>query len=313
VAKLLARRLRQLIITLLVSSFVIFAALYLTPGDPLAFLTGGKPLSPAAIASIKAQYHLNDPFLIRYWDWLTAALHGDLGRSLLFREPVTSLLGPRVAVTLELVAYSSLLILLFGVALGVAAALRPGWLDRSITFTTAIGLAVPSFVAASVLITLFSVQLAWFPVFGAGGSVPDRLWHLTLPAIALALASVAYVSRIARASVREELAGEHVQTARVRGLPKRYVIRHHVVRNAMIPIVTVSGVMIAGLIPGVAVVEQVFGLNGIGAYLITAVNDKDFTVVQGICLLLVVAFVVVNLLVDMLYVLIDPRLAKARA
>ncbi len=296
--------------TLLVSSFVIFGALYVSPGNPLDFLTNGKTLTPQAVASIRAQYHLSDPFLLRYWRWLDAVLHGNLGDSLLFRQSVASLIAPRIVVTLELVAYASLLILTVGIALGITSALRPGPIDRFITVVTTIGLAVPSFVAASVLVLLLAVDATWFPVTGTGSGIADRVWHLTLPALSLALASVAYIARIARASVREELAGDHVQAAHGRGLPRAYVVRHHVIRNAMIPITTVSGILVASLIPGVAVVEAIFGLNGVGAYLITAVQEKDFAVVQAICLLLVVAFVCVNLLVDLLYAVLDPRLGR---
>ena len=309
----LARRFGQLVVTLLVSSFVIFGALYLSPGNPIEFLTHGRVLTPAEIEAISRQYHLNEPFPVRYWDWLTGVIHGDLGRSLVYGTPVTTLIGPRIANTLELVVVSAIMILAVGIGLGLVAALRGPWADRSITVSTTIGLAVPSFVAASVLITFFALDLGWFPVFGEGGGGVNRVWHLTLPAIALAIASVGYVSRITRASVRAELSSEHVQTARARGLPEHELIRHHVIRNAMIPITTAAGISIASLIPGVAVVETIFGLNGIGAYLIDAVNEKDFAVVQGICLVLVAAFVVVNMIVDVLYFFLDPRTRKAVA
>jgi peptide/nickel transport system permease protein len=298
-------------ITLVISTFVVFGSLYIAPGSPVGYLTGGRALDPATIASIKAQYHLNDPFLTRYWDWLTGALHGNLGQSIIFRQPVGPLVGARIETTALLVAMAAILILAVGIAAGAVAALRGGAADSGVLVIGSIGIAIPSFVAAIVLIALFAVDLGWFPVFGAGTGLPDRLWHLTLPAIALALSSTAFVARVTRTTMREELAREHVETARVRGIPERVVVRRHVLRNAMIPITTVGGLTVASLIAGSVVVEQAFGLNGIGQFLIQSVNAKDFAVVQAIALILVVAFVVVNTLVDITYRLIDPRVSLA--
>jgi peptide/nickel transport system permease protein len=308
----LARRLGGLVLTLLVSSFVVFSAVYLAPGSPIGFLTGGRSLSPETIASIEAQYHLNDPFLTRYWDWLTGVVHGDFGKSIIFRQDVGPLISARVETTLLLVLMSAALIIVFGVSLGAIAALRGGRTDTAILLGGSVGIAVPSFVAAIVLISVFAVNLGWFPVFGAGSGFGDRLYHLVLPSIALALSSTAFVARVTRTTMRAELAREHVETARTRGIPERLVVRRHVFRNALIPITTVGGLTVASLIAGSVVVEQAFGLNGIGQFLIQSVNAKDFAVVQAISLILVVAFVVVNTAVDVTYTLIDPRVATER-
>jgi peptide/nickel transport system permease protein len=307
-----ARRLLGLVLTLLVSSFVVFAAVYLAPGSPIGFLTGGRSLSPETIASIKAQYHLNDPFFTRYWDWLTGAIHGDFGKSIIFRQDVGPLISARVETTLLLVVMSAVVIIVVGVTLGAVAALRGGRTDTAILLGGSVGIAVPSFVAAIVLISVFAVNLGWFPVFGAGSGFGDRLYHLVLPAIALALSSTAFVARVTRTTMRAELAREHVETARTRGIPERLVVRRHVFRNALIPITTVGGLTVASLIAGSVVVEQAFGLNGLGQFLIQSVNAKDFAVVQAISLILVVAFVVVNTAVDVTYTLIDPRVATER-
>ncbi len=160
------------------------------------------------------------------------------------------------------------------------------------TAATAFGIATPAFVAAIVLITVFAVNLGWFPVFGSGEGFWDRLWHLTLPAVALAFTWCAYVTQITKASVREELGREHVETARSRGIPWPLIVRRHVFRNALIPITTVAGLTVAGLIAGAVVVEQAFGLNGMGSFLVQSASQKDFAVVQAISLLLVTAFVV---------------------
>jgi len=307
---LVGKRLVLLAVTLLVASVAIYGALYLAPGDPATLLAGGHA-TPSVIASIARQEHLNQPFVVRYWDWLTGVLHGNLGESFLYKQPVASLIAGRVMNTVFLVAYASILIIVGGVALGLLAALRRRT-GVAITVGTSIGLATPSFVAAIILITIFAVKLKWFPVFGAGTGFAGRLSHLTLPAIALALSWLAYTAQLTRAAVHEELGTEHVETAHSRGIRERRVISRHVVRNAMIPITTVSGLTIAGLIAGDVVVEQAFGINGLGSFLVQSSLDKDFASVQAISLILVTAFVVVNAIVDLWSLVLDPRL-RARA
>jgi peptide/nickel transport system permease protein len=264
------------------------------------------------VHSIEAQYHLNKPFLERYWLWLTGVLGGDLGRSTISREPVSTLLAPRVGVSAALVAMGALLIVAGGILLGVVAGVRGRRAEGAILTATTIGMAIPSFVTATILINYFALKLGWFPVYGAGSGFGDRLWHLTLPAISLALGLVAYVALITRAAVRVEMGSEHSETARGRGLREGVVIRRHVVRNAMIPVVTVSGITVASLVAGVAVVETAYELPGIGAYLVQSVTNNDFPVVQAICLILVVVYVVVNAVVDVFYLLLDPRLRRNR-
>jgi peptide/nickel transport system permease protein len=309
VLRFVARRLAMLVATLLVASFAIYASLSIAPGDPLSVLTGGRTLPPEALAVLRARYHLNDPLLVQYWHWLVGALHGDLGTSIALRESVNALIGERALVTFELVAYASLLIVLLGVGSGVLAGLRRGAIDMGVIASTTVLAAIPSFVAAIALISFFAVKLGWFPALGAGTGGLDRLWHLTLPAIALALSALAIVARVTRVSVREELGREHVQTAISRGLPSGLVVRRHVLRNAAIPIVTVTGITIASLIALSAVVERAFSLNGLGSALVSAAASKDFAVVQGIALILVAAFVITNTIVDLLYAVLDPRVA----
>ena len=200
--------------------------------------------------------------------------------------------------------------MVFGVGLGLLAALRRGATDTAVLLTTTVLMAVPSFVAAIVFISLFAVQLGWFPVFGPGSGLADRLYHLTMPAIALALASTAYVARVARTALREELEREHVQTAIGRGIPYRTVVRRHVLRNGLLPITTVCAVSIIGLVSGSVVVEQAFGLNGIGSLLVQSVQTHDFSVVQSICLIYVAAVVLISSLVDLSYPLLDPRVRR---
>ncbi|MFJ2779480.1 ABC transporter permease [Kitasatospora sp. NPDC087315] len=303
----LVRRLLGLAATLIVASFLIFGALYLAPGRPETFLTQGRSISPETLASIRTQYHLDDPLPVRYWDWITGVARGDLGESLVFRQDVASLLAPRVGSTLLLTLYAAVLIVVFGVLVGMVSGLRGGRLDTVALIVTSTGFAVPTFFAALLLMDLFSVRLGWFPVFGSGEGLADRLWHLTLPAIALAIPSGAVVARITRTAITEEKDSEHVTTAIGRGLPRLLVVRRHVLRNALLPVTTIVGVNIAALIAGATVVEKAFALDGLGSALVDAVNQKDFAVVQAIALALVVAFGLVNLAVDVLYAWLDPR------
>ena len=306
-----AKRLVALVLTLLVASFLIYGSLYLAPGDPATQLAGGRA-TPEVLEQIRERYQLDEPFLVRYSDWLVNILQGDLGQSFVYRQDVSSLLAPRVGNTVFLVLYASILILGVGVSLGLASALRRR-LGSAVTVATAIGMATPAFVAAIVLITVFAVELGWFPVFGPGEGFVDRLWHMTMPAVALAISWVAYVTQITKASAREELGRDHVETAKSRGIPWPLIVRRHVFRNALIPITTVAGLTVAGLIAGAVVVEQAFGLNGLGSFLVQAASQKDFAVVQAIALLLVATFVIANAVVDLANGILDPRLRLAKS
>ena len=305
-ARFIAFRLLGLVVTLLVASFIIYGALYVAPGDPATLLAGGHA-TPEVLATIHKQYHLDDPFLVQYWHWLEGVLHGDLGQSFVYHESVTTLVRQRLGVTAELIFYSSVLILGIGISLGILGGLSSRG-SSLITAATSVGLAIPSYVAAIVLVTAFAVDEQWFPVFGNGSGVGGTVHHLTLPAIALALSWTAFVAQLTKAAVVVELDSEHVDTARSRGLRESVVIRRHVVRNAMIPITTVAGLTVAGLVAGDVVVEHAFGLGGIGSFLVQAASQKDFAVVQALSLLMVAIFVVVNTGVDIINGLLDPRI-----
>jgi peptide/nickel transport system permease protein len=306
--RFLLGRLGALVITMFVASLVVFGGLYLAPGSALGFLTGGRTLTPETLAAISAQYGLDRPVPDQYLRWVGGVLHGDFGQSIIYRQDVTTLLSARVTTTALLLVYATVLIAVCGVGAGMVAAVRGGRTDLTLSFLCSVGLAIPAFIAAIALITVFAVNLGWFPVFGPGTDLLDRLWHLTLPAISLALTSVAFVARVTRAAAREELASDHVDAALVRGISRGLVIRRHVARNALIPITTVVGLTSAGLIAGSIIVDQAFSLNGLGSYLVSAVNQHDYPVVQAITLLMVAAFVVINTAVDIAYPFIDPRI-----
>jgi peptide/nickel transport system permease protein len=313
IALFIGRRLVALVATLVVASVVIYGALAIAPGDPATLLVGGGKPNPQVIAEIHKQYHLDDPFLSQYWRWASHAARGDFGQSVVFRSSVMSLISARVWTTVMLVVYSALLILVFGVSLGILAGLRGGAVGTAVTTVTTIAMATPTFVMAILLIWIFSTKLSWFPVFGAGDGFTDRVRHLTLPAVALAFTYIAYVARITRTSVATELRSEHVDTARSRGISFHQIVRRHVLRNAAAPILTVSGLTIAGLIAGTAVAEEAFGISGIGQLLVDSASRHDLAVVQALSLLMVAAFVVTSTIADVINVALDPRLARKGA
>ncbi|MFJ5723072.1 ABC transporter permease [Streptomyces sp. NPDC093149] len=306
----LMSRLVGLMTVLLVTSFIVFGTVHLAPGDPVTFLLHGRPATADAVAALRAQYHLDDPLPVQYAKWLGGVLRGDFGRSTQFHQDVGSLIASRLPGTALLVGYAALLVGVLGVTGGIMAALRPGAVDRTVLLGTGVATATPSFVSAIALVSLFSVQLGWFP---GPGSTPeglgDRLYHLTLPAFALAITFAGLLARVTRSAMLDQLGREHVEVARARGVARGAVVRRHVLRNALGPIVTVGGTMLAGLLISTSIVETAFNVSGIGSLLVQAVTAKDFAVVQAITLLSVAAFVVVNLLVDLLVPVVDPRLS----
>lgn len=304
------KRLAALVITVLIASVLIFLAFALTPGDPATVLAGGSRPDPTTLAEIRHEFHLDDPLWQRYLIWIGGLFRGDLGESFVYRTSVSSLIGPRIETTTILVAYAAILIVLFGVGSGIVAALSGRFVDRAVTVLGSILMGAPTFVVAMFLIWVFSQQLDWFPVYGSGDGLGDILWHLTLPAVAMSCAYLAFLSRITRTAVRTELGSEHVETATSRGLRRRAVITGHVLRNASPEVFAVSGITIAGLIAATAVAETAFGVSGIGSLLVQAAGRKDLPVVLVISLIMVVAFVVINTIVDMINVAIDPRIAQ---
>ncbi|WP_458319021.1 ABC transporter permease [Mycolicibacterium brisbanense] len=306
------KRLGGLVLVLLVTSFLVFGLLYLAPGSPLSFILGPRGGTPDQIAAVTEKYHLNDPFIVRYLDWLGDLFHGDFGQSIVYRQNVSDMIGGRIGTTALLVTISAVIIAVTGIALGTLAALKGGATGGLISTLASVALSTPVFVIGVALISVFAVTLNWFPVFGSGSGGLNTLYHLALPAVALSLGSAAYLTRITRTTVDEEHGREHVQTAVARALPPSVVIRRHILRNAMIPITTVLGLTVASLIAGAVVVENVFAIDGLGSLLVKAILQRDFAVVQAVVLVLVFGFVIVNAIVDVLYTVIDPRIALGR-
>lgn len=307
--RFLLGRVVGLVLVLLATSFVVFASVHLAPGDPVSFLMRGRPITPETRAALTSQYHLDEPFLKQYFMWLGDVLGGDFGRSVQFRQDVGDLIVQKLPTTAFLMVYAMVLITVVGLVLGIFSALRPGLVDKLVLAWTGTSIAIPSYIAATVLTSVFAVKLGWFPLYGAGEGFTDRLWHLTLPAIALALTFAGLLARVTRSAMLDELSREHVEVARSRGVPEGQVIRKHVLRNALGPIVTVVGTMVASMLVATSIVETAFSVKGVGSLLINSVTVKDFPVVQALTLLVVAVFLIANLIVDLLQPLIDPRVA----
>ncbi|QBE49766.1 ABC transporter permease [Leucobacter triazinivorans] len=309
--RLLLGRIGGLLLTLFLSSVVIFSALLLTPGDPIAALAGGAKPTPELVAQIRAEYHLDDPIWMRYLQWLSGVFTGDFGRSFVYKTDVMTLIAPRFGITLQLVLLTVLIILVAGVGSGILAATRGPGVDRAVGILTALGMALPGFVVAILLIWIFAKSLGWFPVYGEGAPGWDRVWHLILPAVSLAVMFIAYVSRVTRSAIVAQMHAEHVDTARVRGIPRARIFGVHVFRNAAPQILAISGTTIAGLFAASAIVEVAFGVGGIGSLLTEAAARKDLPVVQLVSLILVAVFVVLNAIADLIGALIDPDTVTA--
>ncbi len=297
------------LVTILVASFVVFLALNAAPGDPVARILGGTA-TDAQRAALRTELGLDQPLLARYASWIVGALHGDFGISYTYRSDVSALIGPRILTTTLLVVMAGILIVLIGTSIGTLSGLRRR-LRPWAALLAAVGIAVPSFVAASALVAVFAVGLGWFPTYGAGDGFLDRVWHLVLPAIALAIGWTAYVIQMTGVAVAEEAGKDHVATATGRGIPRSAVVRRHVLRNASLPILTVAAVTVAGLVAGSVIVEGAFALDGLGSLLVSAVSDKDAPVVLAVSLIIICVFVVATTLIDVAHRLLDPRMRRA--
>lgn len=312
-AGFLARRLAALVALLAVLSFLVFALLHLAPGSPEQLLLGTHPRSPELVRAVRREHHLDQPFLEQYWTWLRGAAQLDFGTSIRTGQPVASDLRERAGVTLFLALYAMTLALGVGVPLGVLAALRRRSLvDRGAVGLSVVGASAPAFVTGVFLLYLFAVALGWFPSYGAGHGLLDRLWHLTLPAVALALATTALVVKLTRTALVDVLDRDHVTFARARGVPLGRVLARYALPHALVTILTAGGLVLTAVLTGTVLVETTFALPGLGALLVGAVQDKDLPVVQAVTLLVAALVVAVNLLVDLLYVVVDPRIELGR-
>ena len=310
--RFLFHRLLALLPVLLVVSVVVFCLVHLAPGDPVLVILGNDA-SPADVAALRQQMGLDRPFIVQFLHWFGAVLSGDLGHSLFLNNSVMSLFLQHLTPTLALAFYAQLIALVLGLAGGVLSAWQHGRLtDRVIRGLATLGMSVPGFLLGLFLIFFFAVQLRWFPVVGYRSTNADwlmNLWYLTLPAIALAFRIAALIARMTRAVMLDVMQEGFINTARAKGVPERWVLLHHTLKNALIPILTICGESFASLVTGTIVIESVFGIPGVGSLIVDSIERRDVTVIQGVVLLITVCYVLINLAVDLLSYLADPRLS----
>ena len=305
------RRLLSTIPVLLVVAVLVFSLLRLTPGDPAAIMAGDAA-NAEQIERIRAGLGLDQPIVLQFGIWLGRVVKGDLGESFYFRITVAELIRQRLEPTFALATLTILIAVAVAVPLGVVAAWRfGGWFDRSLMGFSVMGFSVPVFVLAYLLIWLVSLKLGWLPVQGyrriTDGFIPF-IQHLILPAITLSVIYIALIARVTRASVLEALGEDYIRTARAKGLPELRVLVRHALANAAVPIATVIGIGIAILIGGVVVTESVYAIPGLGRLTVDAVLARDFPTIQGVILFFSLVYVLVNLLIDVSYVFLDPRI-----
>lgn len=298
------------IVLLLVISGLVFALVHFTPGDVVTSILGPQNHSQAAIDAITERYRLNDPPLQQYFTWLGNIVTGDWGTSYRQQAPVSTIIMERSMVTLLLVGISFLFSVLVAIPLGVFAATASGtWRDQLAIGLSVLGISAPSFVSAFLLMYIFAAQLGWFPLYGYGDGGLDTIWHLVLPAAALAMGIGAIMTKITRTVMIRELAQDYVTFARARGVSESGV-RRTALANALIPIITSAGLVVTALVAGTILVETVFALPGLGRLLFDAVVYKDLPTVQAATLVIAAAIILISIAVDLLYSLLDPRVRR---
>lgn len=311
---MLAFIVRRIIATIPVMGFValfVFSLLYIAPGDPAAVIAGDQA-TPADVERIRAGLGLDRPYLVRFAEWLFRVLQGDLGTSIFTSLPVTQLIAQRIEPTVSLMVVTLIFAIVFAIPMGVIAAWKANtWIDRSAMALAVFGFSVPVFVVGYLLAYTFALKLEWFPVQGytplSQGFLP-WLENLVLPAVTLGMVYIALIARITRASMLEVLQQDYIRTARAKGVSQPSILFLHALKNAAIPVVTVIGIGIALLIGGAVVTESVYAIPGLGRLTVDAILRRDYPVIQGVVLMFSFVYVLINLLVDIVYTLIDPRI-----
>jgi peptide/nickel transport system permease protein len=307
----IVRRLLSTVMVMTTVAVFIFLLLHLSPGDPAAIIVGDNA-TQVQIDAVRKQLGLDDPLAVQFVRWVGGVLRGDLGISIFSHEPVNKLIGQRIEPTVSLAVTTLLLAVAIAVSFGVLAAWKAGtWIDRLVMVLSVVGFSVPVFVVGYLLIYLFSIKLGWLPVQGyapiAEGLVP-WIRHLILPSIALGLAYVALIARITRTTMLDVLSEDYMRTARAKGVATGPMLMKHALKNAGVPIVTVIGIGVALLIGGVVITETVFNIPGVGRLVVDAISQRDYPIIQGVTLIFSGVYVIVNLIVDLSYTLIDPRI-----
>lgn len=306
-----ARRLLITVLLLFLISVAVYSLILVIPGDPAVALAGGAKATPHEIAKITRQLHLDEGFFAQYWHWLRGALHGNLGNSLFQSQAVSSGIAARFPVTLQVAAGGMVVAVLLGAPSGILAGVRQGTLrDRTVTTGSSLAVSIPDFWLAILLVIVFAVKLNWLPALGYtsfGQSPVEWFKDLLLPWVALGLGGAAVVARQVRGALIDTLDQDYMRTAVAKGLSPRAVIGKHALKNALSPAVTVIGIQFGYLLGGTLIIEQIFSLPGIGTYILQAINDKDIPEIQGVVLVVATAFVLINLVVDVIYGYLNPK------
>jgi peptide/nickel transport system permease protein len=306
--RLIATRLATLVPMMFIVTSVVFFMVRFVPGDPVRIMVGGQRISQQNIESIRHQYRLDRPVLVQYGYWLRDLAHGSLGRSYRQRAEVRQLILDRLPITLKLALFSFLVSVLISIPLGILAAVkRNSLVDVGATVFSLVGASSPVFFTSILLILLFAYQLNWLPALGRGDGGIDTVKHLIMPSLALGLSLGAITTRLTRSAMIESLTQDYIETARAKGLSRRSIVLKHAFRNALIPVITVAGLNFGFLLVGSVLVEYTFGLGGLGSLLVDSVQRRDYPVVQGTTVFIAAAFILINLAVDLLYGVVDPR------
>jgi len=312
VVKYVLKRILFIIPILLVVSALIFFLIRLTPSDPIGSITSGRRISDETRDSLTRQYHLDKSLPHQYVIWIGNAVKGNLGDSFRHRQPVTTLLAARLPTTIQLVLMAAVFAVLLAVPAGILCAVkRDTILDRILSIFMIFCVSSPVFLNAILLMLIFVFKLRWFPAFGTGGNFFENFYYLALPAFALSLNMVALMGRIVRDRMIGEFKSNYALALTAKGTPFRKIVMTHCLKNTLIPLITVAGVQIGAMVIGAVLVENIFALGGIGALLIEGIQASDYPVVQSIMLFLVSLFLILNLIVDLIYFFIDPRIRKA--
>lgn len=303
------RRLFLLIPIMFLASVLVFGMSHLSKTDPALVMVGGKQTSPEVLENIREKYHLNEPVWKQYVIWAGNAVQGDLGESFKMKQSVSKMIVERLPLTVQLVAMSAIITIILAIPLGIISAVRKNtWVDYVASLISLVGVSSPVFFTGLLAVLLFSYKLNWLPAFGTGSNFIENFKYLLLPALALGVNMLALSSRITRSGMIEALGTDYVETAIAKGLPKRVIVLKHAFKNALIPLLTVTGLQLGFLIVGTVLVEYTFGLGGIGSLIVHGVQSSDYPLVQGTTIFLVTFFLLMNLIVDVLYAVIDPRI-----
>ncbi len=307
--KYILKRLFSILVIFFIASVIIFSLVRLAPGDVAASIAGGGKTTQATLEAIRAKYHLNDPVVVQYGVWMKGILKGDWGTSFQMHTPVLVLITSRIGLTFQLILMGFVIGILVSLPLGIVSAVKQGtYTDHVISVLTTITAACPAYFIGMLCMLLFAYRLGWFPVYGSGRGIWENFYYLFLPSLSIGLGMVAMNAKNLRSAMISAHESNYILTARAKGLSNKRIILYHTLKNAVVPYLTISGLEMASMLGSTSIIERTFSISGIGSLLVDAVAKNDYPVVQGITLVIVVLVLLINLAVDVLNALMDPRI-----